>query len=67
MANALLAEKVFGYAYEGEDLENTPLAPIANAIGLKPFGWYTKEALTDLYQTWVENIEGIIKGSPNRY
>lgn len=64
MAEALTSGKVFGYAYEGEDLKNTPLADIENAIGLKAFGWYTKEALENLMQVWTENIESIAKGSP---
>lgn len=65
MAEALLSGKVFGYAYEGEDLKNTPLAGIENAIGLKAFGWYTKEALENLMQVWTDNIESIAKGSPS--
>ena len=64
MAEALKSGKVFGYAYEGEDLENTPLAGLDNAIGLKPFGWYTKEALQNLFKIWVDNIEAHAKGSP---
>jgi lactate dehydrogenase-like 2-hydroxyacid dehydrogenase len=63
MAKAIASGKVFGYAYEGEDLEHTPLAGLDNAIGLKAFGWHTKEALENLFQIWVDNIVSIAKGA----
>ncbi len=62
MAEAIKSGKVYGYAYEAEDLENTPLAQLENAVGIKGFGWYTKEALENLYQIWVNNIERVAKG-----
>jgi len=62
MAEALKSGKVSGYAYEAEDLEHTPLASIENAVGIKGFGWYTKEALENLFNIWVDNIEGVVKG-----
>jgi len=43
-------------------LEHTPLASIENAVGIKGFGWYTKEALENLFNIWVDNIEGVVKG-----
>lgn len=64
MAKALKSEKVYGYAYEGEDLVNTPLAKVENAIGIKGFGWYTKEALENMYQIWTDNIVAMAKGKP---
>jgi lactate dehydrogenase-like 2-hydroxyacid dehydrogenase len=64
MAKALKSGHVYGYAYEGEDLINTPLAGLENAIGLKGFGWYTKEALTNLYDIWVDNIASLAQGHP---
>jgi len=64
MAKAIKSGKVYGYAYEAEDLENTPLAKLENAVGIKGFGWYTKEALERLTQIWVDNILAIIKGKP---
>ncbi len=64
MAKAMESGKVAGYAYEGEDLEHTPLAGIDNAIGLKAFGWHTTEALQNLFQVWVDNIESLAKGNP---
>ncbi|KKR72444.1 MAG: D-3-phosphoglycerate dehydrogenase [Microgenomates group bacterium GW2011_GWC1_41_8] len=64
MANAIKSGKVGGYAYEAEDLEHTPLAKIENAIGLKGFGWYTKDALENLFEIWAENIISVAKGKP---
>lgn len=64
MVEALKSGKVAWYAYEGEDLKNTPLAKVENAIGIKAFGWYTTEALQNLYRIWVENIAALAKGSP---
>mgnify|MGYP001564190612 CR=1 FL=1 len=64
MAKALKSGKVYAYAYEGEDLVHTPLAKIENAIGIKGFAWYTKEALDNLYEIWVENLCALIKGKP---
>lgn len=64
MAKACKSGKVFGYAYEGEDLIQTPLAGIENAIGIKAFAWYTKESLENLANIWVGNIEAMAKGKP---
>lgn len=64
MAKALKTRKIFGYAAEVEDLENTPLAKIDNAILIRGFGWYTKEALNNLVEIWIENIESMVKGKP---
>lgn len=64
MADAIKSGKVYGYAYEGEDLENTPLANLENAVGIKGFGWYTKEALANLFTIWVDNIIAAAKGKP---
>jgi glycerate dehydrogenase len=64
LAEALKSGKVGGYAYEGEDLENTPLAKIENAFGFKAIAWYSKEARENLIKIWVNNIENIVKGTP---
>lgn len=64
MADALRSGNVYGYAYEAEDLEHTPLADIETAIGLKGFGWYTRESLKNLYQIWVDNVVALAKGTP---
>lgn len=64
MAEAIESGKVYGYAYEGEDLLNTPLVNVEGAIGIRGFGWYTTEALNNLYEIWVSNIEALAKGKP---
>jgi phosphoglycerate dehydrogenase-like enzyme len=62
MVKALKNGIVSAYAYEAEDLVNNPLNGLENAIGLKPFAWYTKEALERATQIWTENIIGLGKG-----
>lgn len=64
MANALKDGKVDSYAVEVEEMKNTPLANVENAFMLKGFGWHTKEALQNLFQIVVDNIESLIKGNP---
>lgn len=64
LATALKSGHVYGYAYEGSDLEHTPLAGIESAIGLKGFGWYTNESLANLYQIWVDTMVSLAKGKP---
>lgn len=64
MANAINSGKVYGYAYEAENLETGPLVGLENAVGIKGFGWFTKEALERLMEIWVGNIEAIAKGRP---
>lgn len=64
MAESLKSGKVDTYIYEGEDLVNTPLAKLENAVGLKAFAWYTKEALDNLYKIWAENLAALAKGRP---
>lgn len=63
MAKALQSGKVAAYAFEGEDLENGPLAKIETAIGLQGFGWYTKEALEKAMEIWTENIIALAENS----
>lgn len=64
MAKALRSGKIYAYAYEGEDLVHTPLAKLENAVGIKGFAWYTKEALDNLYKIWIENLSALAKGKP---
>ena len=64
MAKAVESGKVGCYAYEAEDLKNTPLAGLENVIDIQGFGWYTKEALENLHQIWTDNIIALAKGSP---
>lgn len=64
LSEAMKSGKVFGYAYEGEDLDNTPLKGLDRAIGIKGFGWYTTEALVNLMQIWVDNIVALAHNKP---
>lgn len=64
LAAAMKSGRIYGYAYEGKDLENTPLAHIENAIGFKGFGWYTHESLKNLYQIWVDTMVSLAQGKP---
>lgn len=64
LAKAIKSGQIAGYAYEGEDLVNTPLANLDQAIGLKAIGWYTKEALERVFETWIENTLALAQGRP---
>jgi len=64
MAEVLKSGTVALYAFEGEDLESGPLADIETAIALKPFAWYTKEALDRAAEIWTKSILSIAKGNP---
>jgi lactate dehydrogenase-like 2-hydroxyacid dehydrogenase len=64
MAEALKIGKVDTYVYEGEDLVHTPLAKLENAIGFRGFAWYTKEAVANLYDIFVNNLVALAKGKP---
>lgn len=64
LAPALKSGKVYGYALEAEDLEHGPLSGIENAVLVKGFGWYTKEALENLSQIWADNISALASGAP---
>lgn len=64
ISEALKSGKVASYAYEGEELESGSLAEIETAIGLKPFAWYTREAMDRAAEIWTNSIDSIIKGNP---
>ncbi len=64
MAEALKSGKVGAYAWEGEDLENTPLVGLENSIGLKCFGWYTQGTLDNLHRIFSESIIAMASGNP---
>jgi len=64
MTQALKSGKVDTYVYEGEDLVHTPLAKMENAIGFQGFAYYTKEALENKYDIWVNNVVALAKGKP---
>jgi lactate dehydrogenase-like 2-hydroxyacid dehydrogenase len=64
MAEALKSGKVGAYAWEGNDLENTPLAGLENSVGIKEFAYYTKEALANLFQILTDNIIALVDNNP---
>ncbi len=64
MAEVLKSGRVASYAFEGEDLGTGPLADIETAIALKPFAWYTREALDRAAEIWTKSILSIAKGNP---
>ncbi len=64
MAEAIKSGRVDSYGVEAEDLDHGPLVGVENAVMIKGFGWYTKEALDNLNQIWVENIIALAEGSP---
>jgi len=64
MTEALKSGQVDTYTSEGTLFENTPLAGMERAIGLKGFGYFTKEALQNLFEIFVTNIEGLVKEKP---
>lgn len=64
MAKALVSKQVAGYTFEAEDLKTGPLAPLSDAVSLKGFGWYTKEAIERLIQILVDSIAAHAAGKP---
>jgi len=64
MAESLKSGKVSAYAWEGNDLENTPLAGLENSVGIKEFAYYTKEALANLFQILTDNIITLANNNP---
>ena len=64
MANSLSSSQVAGYTFEAGDLKTGPLAPIENAVALKGFGWYTKEAIERLIQILVDSVIAHTNGEP---
>lgn len=64
MAEALKSGKVGGYAWEGTNLQDTPLAGLDNSIGLRIFGYYTKESLENLFRILTDNIITSAEGNP---
>lgn len=64
MAEAITSGKVYGYAYEAEDLEHGPLVRVENAVGIQGFGWYTKESIVRQLEILIDNIKAIFEGKP---
>lgn len=64
MANSLSSKQVAGYTFEAGDLKTGPLALIENAVALRGFGWYTKEAIERLIQILVDSVIAHASGKP---
>ena len=64
MEKALISKQVAGYTFEAEDLKTGPLATLENAVALKGFGWYTKEAIERLIQILVDSVVAHAAGKP---
>ncbi|MDP2926695.1 MAG: NAD(P)-dependent oxidoreductase [bacterium] len=64
MVEALKSGQVGAYAWESKNFEESSLTALDNSIGLKPFGWHTRETLVNLYQIFTDNIIAAAKGNP---
>lgn len=64
MAQAVKSGQVGTYILELEKFDGSPISGLENVIMMKPFAWFTKEALDRLLELWVENIERMAKNSP---
>lgn len=64
MAKAIKNGKVDMYTSEGTLFENTPLAEMERAIGLNGFGYYTREAIRNLFEIFADDVVTIAQGKP---
>lgn len=64
MAQAIQDKIVASYIFELESFDSSPLTNLPGVIMMKPFAWFTKEALDRLIQLWTENILAMAKGTP---
>lgn len=64
MEEALKSGKVDMYTSEGTLFENTPLAGMERAIGLKGFGYYTREAIRNLFEIFADDVVAIAQEKP---
>lgn len=64
MADGITSGKVYGYAYEAEDLEQGPLVGLEDAVGVQGFGWYTRESLFRQLEILIDNIKAISEDKP---
>lgn len=64
MADAIKSGKVDMYTSEGTLFEGTPLAGLERAIGLKGFGYYTREAIRNLFEIFADDIVAVSQGKP---
>jgi lactate dehydrogenase-like 2-hydroxyacid dehydrogenase len=64
MADAIKDGRVGSYIFELEKFDGSPLSDLKNVIMMKPFAWFTKEALDRLIELWTTNIEAMAKNTP---
>lgn len=64
MAEAIKSGKVDMYTSEGTLFEGTALEGLERAIGLKGFGYYTREAIRNLFEIFADDLVAITKGKP---
>lgn len=64
MAQALKDGTVGSYIFELEKFEGSPLTGLENVIMMKPFAWFTQEALDRLIELWTKNIEAMTQNNP---
>lgn len=64
MGGAIKNGHVASYMLELEKFEGSPISGLDNVIMMKPFAWFTKEALDRLIELWTSNIESMAKGTP---
>jgi phosphoglycerate dehydrogenase-like enzyme len=64
MADVMKKGIVDQYTCEGTLFEDSPLKGVEKAIGLKGFGYFTREAIANLYEIFVSDLEAIASGKP---
>jgi len=64
MAEAIKDGRVDTYVCEGTLFEGSPLEGQEQAIGLKGFGYYTREAIANLWMIFVDAISSHANGKP---
>jgi lactate dehydrogenase-like 2-hydroxyacid dehydrogenase len=62
LASAIKSGLVDSYSAEVEDLTSPPLGKLENAILIKSYGWYTREALENNKKIWVDNMVNASQG-----
>lgn len=64
LAEGIQSRHVDMYAYEAEDLTSPPLGSLERAIGLKGFGYFTKEAIVNLFDIFITDLKALTEGKP---
>jgi lactate dehydrogenase-like 2-hydroxyacid dehydrogenase len=64
LAEAIKSGTVDMYTYEAEDFIHTPLAGLERVIGLRGFGWNTRESIHNLFDIFIANMKALVSGKP---